>query len=84
MTIPAMLLSVLAVAMVVLVPVVLVWSMIDYFRTRGSERKGGGGISSGVGAALQELDRIMARPSVEHQVEAEHQTLRREDDAGGD
>ncbi len=84
MSVPAILLSVLAVVTVVLVPVVLVGSMIQHFRSRGSERRGAGGISAGVGAALQELDRIMTRPSVEHQVEAEHQTLKREDDAGGE
>lgn len=75
---------VLAVAFLIGVPVVLVMTMLDYFRGKGSDRQGTGGITAGVGAAMQELDRIMSRPSVEHQIEAEHQTLRREDDAGGD
>jgi hypothetical protein len=66
------------------VPIILVWSMVSHLRGRGSERQGGGGLSAGVGAALQEIDRIMARPSVEHQIETEHKTLRREDDTGGD
>jgi hypothetical protein len=74
--------SVVAILMVVLVPITLVWSMIDHFRSKGSERRGGGGISAGVGAAMMELDRIMTRPSVEHQVETENQVLRREDDNG--
>jgi hypothetical protein len=75
--------SVLAVGLILLVPAVLVWSAIDYVRGRGSERRGGGTFSAGIGAAMQELDRVMARPSVEHQIETEHPTRRRDDDAGG-
>ena len=74
----------LAVAFLIGVPVTLVWTMIDYFRGKGSDRRGSGGMTAGIGAAMQELDRIMTRPSVEHQIETEHQTLRREDDAGDD
>jgi hypothetical protein len=84
MTFQAIFWTIIAVATLVALPIVLVWSMIDHFRVRGSERRGSGGISAGVGAAMQELDRIMTRPSVEHQIEAEHQTLKREDDAGGE
>ena len=36
----------------------------------------------GLSATMQELDHIMTRPSIEHKLEAEHQTLRREDDNG--
>jgi hypothetical protein len=74
----------LAVAFLIGVPVTLVLTMIDYFRGKGSDRRGSGGITAGVAGAIQELDRIMTRPSVEHQIETEHQTLRREDDAGSD
>jgi hypothetical protein len=74
----------LAVAMLVVVPIVLIWSAVDHFRGRGSQRQGSGGISAGIGAAMQELDRIMARPSAEHKTEAEQQTLKREDDRGGE
>jgi hypothetical protein len=70
--------------MVVGLPIVLIASMISFFRGKGSERRGGGGITAGVGAAMQELDRIMARPSIEHQVEAENQTLRRDEDSGSE
>ncbi len=84
MALKALFWSVLAVAFVVVVPVVLIWSIVERLRGKGSERRGGGGISSGVGAAMQELDRLVARPSIEHQVEAEHQTRRRDDDAGGE
>ncbi|MCI0334705.1 MAG: hypothetical protein L0228_15925 [Planctomycetes bacterium] len=76
--------SILAFAVVVVVPIMLLWCMVDHLRGKGSERRGGSGISSGVGAAMQELDRLVARPSIEHQVEAEHQTRRHEDDAGGE
>jgi hypothetical protein len=62
----------------------LVWTAIEYFRGKGSDRRGSGGVTAGVAAAMMELDRLVARPSVEHQVEAEHQTLKREDDSGGE
>ena len=75
---------ILAAAFLIGIPVALVWTMIDYFRGKGSDRRGSGSLTSGIGAAMQELDRIMTRPSVEHQIETEHQTLRREDDAGTD
>jgi len=84
MTIQAIFWTIMAVVALIGVPIVLVWSMVDYFRGRGSERRGSGGIAAGVGAAMQELDRLMAQPSIEHKIEAEHQTLKREDDTGGD
>jgi hypothetical protein len=76
--------SIAALAIVIAIPVVLVWTIVEHLRSKGSERRSGGGISTGVGAAMQELDRLVARPSVEHQVETEHPVLKREDDAGGD
>lgn len=76
--------SIMAVLVLIVVPIVLVISAIDHFRGRGSDRQGSGGISAGIGAAMQELDRIMARPSIEHQIENEQRVLRREDDNGDD
>jgi hypothetical protein len=73
---------VLAVLTLVGMPIFLVWSMVDYFRGKGSQRSGSGSFTAGVGAAMQELDRIMARPSAEHIIEAENPVLRREDDTG--
>jgi hypothetical protein len=76
----------LAIAAVMLVglPIILVKSMIDYFRGRGSQRTGSGGISAGIAGAMQELDRLVARPSAEHKIETEMPILKREDDSGND
>jgi len=84
MSIQLILWSLAAVVAIVIVPIAMIWSMVDHFRGRGSQREGSGGISAGIGASLQELDRLMARPSVEHQVEVEQRILKREDDNGGD
>lgn len=76
-------LIVVAVAIVLGTPAILVWSMIEHFRTPPSERPGSGSMTPGVGAALQELDRMLARPSVEHQVEAEN-LIAQQDEADGE
>jgi hypothetical protein len=83
MTLQALFWLVLAIVFVVGAPMLLVWSAIEHFRGRGSERQGSGGVSAGVMGAMQELDRLIARPSIEHQVETEHHVRQREDDAGG-
>lgn len=75
--------SFLAVVALLALPIVLIRSAIDYFRGRGSQRQGAGGISAGVAGAMQELDRLVARPSVEHHLEAKQEDLKREDDSGG-
>jgi len=75
---------ILALLMLVGLPAVLIGSAIAHFRGRGSDRQGSGGISAGIGAAMRELDRVITRPSVEHQVETERRTLIREDDNGED
>jgi len=83
MTVTQVLLLLLAAVLVIGVPAILTWSIVDHLRGRGSERKGGSA-SAGIGAAMVELDRLMARPSAEHAVEAKNQVLKREDDQGGD
>jgi hypothetical protein len=83
-TLPTIFWLILAVAFLIGIPLTLLWTMVDYFRGRGSDRRGSGSHTAGIGFAMQELDRIMTRPSVEHQIETERQTLRREDDAGSD
>ncbi len=74
--------SFLAVVVLVVVPIVLVRTMVDHFRGRGSLRSGSGGILAGVGAALRELDHLVVRPSVEHQVETEQPVLKQDDSDG--
>jgi hypothetical protein len=76
--------SILAIGVLVVLPITLMWTLVAHLRGKGSERPGSGSITSGIAGAMQELDRIMARPSIEHTVETEHPVLKREDDAGGD
>jgi hypothetical protein len=76
--------SILAVVTLVILPILLIWTMINHLRGRGSERRGTGGITAGIAGAMQELDRITTRPSVEHKVEAERPILKREDDSDGE
>lgn len=64
-------------------PIALVWTFIDGMRRKASDRpSGGGGISSFVGAGLQEVDRLLARPSIEHQIDIENTVLEKESDDG--
>jgi hypothetical protein len=66
-------------AVLVGIPAVCVWAIVDHLKHgKTRPRKGGGG----VGGAFMELDRLTARPSVEHVVESQNQVLRREDDEG--
>ena len=62
----------------------MVVSAIAHFREPASERSGGGAMSNALGASLQELDRLAARPSIEYQLEAEQATLDEEKDSSGD
>jgi hypothetical protein len=71
-----------AILVLVVLPIVMAWSVVQHFRGRGSQRTGSGGVSAGIGAALQELDRLVARPSIEHQIDSEQRVLKREDDSG--
>ena len=84
MTFQAIFWMAMAVVMLVVVPIVFVKTTVDYFRGRGSQRQGSGGISAGIAGAMQELDRLVARPSAEHQIETEQPILKREDDSGND
>jgi hypothetical protein len=84
MSLQTILLSILAVAMLVGLPIFLVVSFVGFVRGKGSERHGGGGVSSFVGAGLQEIDRLLAQPSIEHQIETEQQVQKRDDDSGGE
>jgi hypothetical protein len=74
MTLYQFLLLMLAGALFIGLPAAMVWSIVQHIRTPPSR----------LGAAMQELDRLVARPSVEHTVESERPILKREDDDGGE
>jgi hypothetical protein len=84
MTAKAVFWSVLAILIVVVLPICMVISVRQHLREKyrgdGSGRPGG----LAVGNALQELDRLVARPSVEYTIEAEKSFHKRDDDRGGD
>jgi hypothetical protein len=61
-------------------PVWMALSVWQHFRDRERNAKSGGG---SLGNALQELDRLVTRPSVEHKIEAEHQ-IKAIDEEGGE
>lgn len=82
MTLELIFWSVVAVFVLLVVPISMIWSMVDHLRGRGSQRTGTGGISAGIGASLQELDRLISRPSVEYKIETEHRVVKREDESG--
>jgi hypothetical protein len=73
----------MAIIVCVILPISMVIGASRHLRgsNRYKDRRRGGG---GVGNALQELDRLVARPSIEFTVEAERPILKREDDQGGD
>ena len=75
-------LLIIGITILLALPAAMVWSVVDHVKHgRKRERRGGSG---GLASALQELDRLVTRPSVEHIVEAETRPLRREDDRGED
>jgi hypothetical protein len=84
MTLQQVGLLVLGAVVLIGLPIFLIASMVAHFRTRASERPGSGSQTAGIGAAMQELDRLLARPSAEHIVEAQNPVLRREDDESGE
>jgi len=74
---------VMAILVVVVLPIWMVISVRQHLGEReGDESRRPGGVA--VGNALQELDRLVARPSVEYTIEAEKFMLKRDDDRGGD
>jgi hypothetical protein len=62
-------------------PVIMICAAIDHCRHKASERPGDASSSAGIGAALQELDRVV-RPSVEHVVDAQTPIVRTIDQDG--
>jgi hypothetical protein len=67
----------------IVAPIALVWTFVDGMRRKASDRPaGGGGVSNAIGAAMLELDRIYARPSIEHQIETENHVQDDQSDDG--
>jgi hypothetical protein len=76
------LLLIVVIVVLLTVPVGVIWGIVDYVKNgHRRERRGGSG-GAGIGPAMMELDRLVARPSVEYVVEAQTQVMRREDDQG--
>lgn len=83
MSVRIILLLVVAFLMFVVAPIAIIWTFVDGMRRKASERpSGGGGISNIVGGAMMELDRLITRPSIEHQIETENPVVKPEDDDG--
>jgi hypothetical protein len=76
--------SALAVVVCIIVPVCMAVTVWQQVRTkkRGDRRSGPSGGAS-VGNAMQDLDRLVARPSIEYTIEAETSILKRGDNQGG-
>ena len=71
MSLHAIFLLIMAAFVFIGLPIFLLWAMVDFLGgKKGSDRRGGGGVSTFVGGAMMEMDR-MIRPSVEYQVEAQ-------------
>lgn len=73
----AIVIGVVLLAMIVVIPA----AMVRHFRQpRDAKTKG----HAAVGNALQDLDRLMARPSIEYRIEAENYVQKTDDDQGGE
>jgi hypothetical protein len=70
-------------AVLVCIIVAIPASMVFHFRRPRSERNEQSGGST-LGNALQDLDKLVARPSIQYQIEAENFVQRADDDKAGD
>lgn len=83
MTAKAIFWILMAILVVIVVPICMAISVRQHLREK---KRGDGSGHPGrvaVGNALQELDRLISRPSVEYTIEAETPLLKHEDDRGG-
>ena len=75
----------MTVVVCIILPAFMAMSVRQHLRARkhgeSDKRSAGGGA---IGNALQELDRLVARPSVEYTIEAETPLRKRDDDQGGE
>jgi hypothetical protein len=76
----------MAVLVLIVLPIAMTFTVWQQLRAakRGETDKQRERSRVAIGNALQELDRLVARPAVEFTVEAERPILKREDDKGGD
>ena len=65
---------VIGAALLLGLPIVMIWAAVDHHRHKASKRPGGSS-GAGFGAAMQELDRVV-RPSVEHVLDAQTPIVR--------
>jgi hypothetical protein len=75
----AIVLGSILLAMIIALPA----SIVVHFR-QSRDGKNRGKAGTAVGNALQDLDRLVARPSIEYRIEAENYTQKACDDQGGD
>jgi hypothetical protein len=77
------LMQTVAVGLILLALIVAIpWSIVmSHKQSRRSYEKGRA--SAAVGNALQDLDRLVTRPSVEYRIEAENYVQNADDDQGG-
>ena len=61
----------------------VVWIVAARRRMLRSPEYADCGKGAAVGNALQELDRLVARPSIEYKIQAEHPVRQVQDDGGG-
>ena len=71
-----------AIVMLVMFVAVVYWLVSFLRHPYGSMHRGKG--TGAAGGVFQELDRLLARPSVEHKIEAEQKIQKRDDDIGGE
>jgi len=74
----------LAVITMIILPVFAFISICSELRNKRRRKNTATRGGTGIGNALQELDRLVTRPAIEYTVEAETPILKREDDRGGE
>ncbi len=82
MSLKEILVLVFVAVMLLTVPVGVIWGIVDYVKNGRRRERRGGSSGAGIGPAMQELDRLVARPSVEYVVEAQNRVVQCEDDQG--
>jgi hypothetical protein len=78
------LLQVIVIGLLLLAVIIAIPASIvaHHRQSRSPHHKGKAGAA--IGSALQELDRLVARPSIEYRIETEHTVQKTDDDQGGE